>query len=136
MRKKKRADRPDPEWEEAIRLCRLSPQDVRKAKEVGLGPRSLLKNRPSPSQPWKAPVHVWVRQLHERMLARSARKRARMESRAPGNESEPTLGHERHAGQGLDPKTRTDARAARTEPAGESSAEPDRRVEGDDDCPF
>src|SRR3982075_590939 len=38
---------------------RLSPADVRMAKELGFKPRSLLKNQPSPQQPWKAPVAEW-----------------------------------------------------------------------------
>jgi hypothetical protein len=83
MRQKKPGNPLDPEWEEAKRLCGLSDSDVRKAKEVGLKPASLLASRPSPSQPRKPPVPVWIRQLHDRMLARSARKRARMEERAP-----------------------------------------------------
>lgn len=136
MRKKKPADRQDPEWAEVIRSCKLSPQDVRKAKEVGLEPRSLLKNRPSPSQPWKAPVNVWVRSLHERMLARSARKRARKESRSPAADVEPTLGHERPAGQPARANAREDVRASRTEPEIERSAESDRRTDWDDGCPF
>lgn len=28
------------------------------AKEMGLNPRSLIKNIPSPSQPWKQPVEA------------------------------------------------------------------------------
>lgn len=36
------------------------------AKELGMTPKSLLKNIPSPSQQWKSPVKVWVRQLHEK----------------------------------------------------------------------
>jgi len=36
----------------------------RKAKELGMQPRSLIKNIPSPSQQWKVPVREWVRSLH------------------------------------------------------------------------
>jgi len=36
------------------------------AKELGLSPRSLIKNIPNPRQPWKASVEDWVRGLHER----------------------------------------------------------------------
>ena len=39
----------DKAWAEAARRCRLSPADVRMAKELGFKPRSLLKNQPSPA---------------------------------------------------------------------------------------
>jgi hypothetical protein len=52
------------QWEEAKRRCRLSDDDIRKAKELGMQPRSLIKNIPSPAQQWKAPVREWVRSLH------------------------------------------------------------------------
>ncbi len=45
----------DPKWAEAKRICRLNAEDIRKAKELGISPRSLIKNVPSPSQKWKAP---------------------------------------------------------------------------------
>jgi hypothetical protein len=51
-------------WAEARRRCRLSDEDVRMARELGFQPRSLVKNIPSPSQPWKAPVSEWVRSLY------------------------------------------------------------------------
>jgi hypothetical protein len=54
----------DKAWAEAARRCRHSPADVRMAKELGFKPRSLLKNQPSPQQPWKAPVAEWVRDLY------------------------------------------------------------------------
>jgi hypothetical protein len=53
----------DQAWAEAARRCRLSPDEVRMAKELGIMPRSLLKNVPSPQQPWKGPVAEWVREL-------------------------------------------------------------------------
>ncbi len=36
------------------------------AKELGLSPRSLIKNIPSPKQQWKAPVKEWVRDIYQR----------------------------------------------------------------------
>ena len=51
------------DWAEAARRCRLTPADVRMAKELGFKPRSLLRSIPSPQQPWKAPVAEWVREL-------------------------------------------------------------------------
>jgi hypothetical protein len=36
------------------------------ARELGLNPRKLIKNIPSPSQRWKAPVAEWVRALYRK----------------------------------------------------------------------
>jgi len=74
--KKKR----EAEWAKAKRVCRLNAETVRMAKELGLRPRSLMKNIPSKSQLWKAPVHVWVRDMYEAMQEKAARKRARKQA--------------------------------------------------------
>ena len=66
-------------WAEAARRCRLSPADVRMAKELGFKPQSLLKNIPSPTQPWKAPVAEWIRDLYEKRLRRAEQRRRRRE---------------------------------------------------------
>jgi len=52
------------DWAAAKRLCRLSVEEVRMARELGLNPRKLSKHVPSPAQPWKLPVGQWVRELH------------------------------------------------------------------------
>lgn len=52
-------------WAEAKKRCRLNQADIQMAKELGMTPKSLLKNIPSPSQQWKAPVKVWVHELYE-----------------------------------------------------------------------
>ncbi|HVT57990.1 MAG TPA: hypothetical protein VHR45_06300 [Thermoanaerobaculia bacterium] len=36
------------------------------AQALGLNPRKLIKNIPSPSQRWKAPVRNWVRELYRK----------------------------------------------------------------------
>lgn len=64
MAKKKRNLKKDAEWSEAKKLCRLSAEDVLKAKALGIGPKALMKNRPSPTERWKAPVNVWIRELY------------------------------------------------------------------------
>ncbi len=48
------------------------------AKELGLNPRSLIKNIPNKSEPWKAPVNAWVREMYAKrqVKARSRDKRA------------------------------------------------------------
>ena len=60
----KRPGRSDEQWQEARRRCGLSAADVRMAKQLGMTPRSLIKNIPSKAQPWKTPVRLWVRDLH------------------------------------------------------------------------
>ncbi len=76
----------DPMWAEAKRICRLNAEDIRKAKELGISPRSLIKNVPSPSQKWKAPVKVWINELYEKRFAerdRSLKKSSSIESDIP-----------------------------------------------------
>lgn len=68
------------EWTMAKQVCRLNSETVRMAKELGLNPRSLMKNIPSKSQPWKAPVQVWIRDIYEAMQEKSARKKARKQA--------------------------------------------------------
>lgn len=57
-------------WAEAKKRCRLNQADIKMAKELGMKPKSLLKNVPSPDQKWKAPVKVWVRNLYEEKFGR------------------------------------------------------------------
>ena len=78
------------EWAKAKRVCRLNAETVRMAKELGLSPRSLMKNIPSKSQPWKAPVHVWIRDMYEAMQEKAARKKARKQAK------QPETGHDDH----------------------------------------
>jgi hypothetical protein len=61
------------EWQEARRRCRLSDEEVRMAKELGFKPRSLIKNIPAKSQPWKAPVSEWVRDLYAKRFGEARR---------------------------------------------------------------
>jgi hypothetical protein len=50
-------------WAECKRKCRLNIEDITLAKRLGLNPKSLIKNIPNKSQPWKAPVKIWLRQI-------------------------------------------------------------------------
>ena len=43
-------------WDEAKRRCRLNDEDIALVKKLGLNPKSLIKNIPSKSDSWKAPV--------------------------------------------------------------------------------
>jgi len=83
MAKKKVKSKTDELWAEAKRRCRLSVEDVRMAKEMGLAPRSLIKNIPSKSQPWKVPVRDWIREMYEKRQAKAAKKRQRAEREQP-----------------------------------------------------
>lgn len=47
-------------WQEAKKKCRLNDEDIARAKRLGLNPKSLIKNIPSRSEPWKAPVKEWL----------------------------------------------------------------------------
>ena len=43
-------------WDEAKKKCRIGDEEIRMAKEMGLNPKSLIKNIPNKSEMWKAPV--------------------------------------------------------------------------------
>ena len=65
----------DPQWANAKKVCRLNMEDIRMAKALGMSPRSLMKNHPSPTQRWKLPVKQWIRELHEKRFGRRATAR-------------------------------------------------------------
>jgi hypothetical protein len=80
----KSQDKYDPEWAEAKRRCRLNQEDIIMAKELGFRPRSLIKNIPSKSQQWKAPVKDWIRYLYEeRQRKINERKPVKMKENPP-----------------------------------------------------
>lgn len=66
-------------WREAKRKCRLSTEDLRLAKELGLNPRSLMKNVPNKSEPCKAPVSVWLHEIDAKRKKKAEQKRRRRE---------------------------------------------------------
>jgi len=51
-------------WKEAYKKCRLSTKHIQMAKELGLNPKSLIKNIPNPKQKWKIPVREWIEQMY------------------------------------------------------------------------
>lgn len=63
-----------PQWAKAKRVCRLNMEDIRKAKELGLSPRKLMKNVPSPTQQWKLPVKLWIQELYEKRERRKSNR--------------------------------------------------------------
>ena len=64
-------------WQNAKKKCRLNDADIALAKRLGLNPRSLIKNIPSKSEPWKAPVSEWLREMEEKRDRKAARRKAR-----------------------------------------------------------
>jgi hypothetical protein len=52
------------QWNAAKKRCRFNDEEVQMAKQLGIGPRTLIKNIPSPSERWKQPVREWVRNLY------------------------------------------------------------------------
>ena len=61
-------------WAECKRKCRLNNDDIALAKRLGLNPRSLIKNIPNKSEPWKAPVKVWLRDIESKRNKKAAQK--------------------------------------------------------------
>jgi len=67
---KKQTPKFDPQWAKAKNVCRLNVEDIRMAKALGMSPRGLMKNIPSPTQRWKRPVKYWIRELYEKRFGR------------------------------------------------------------------
>ena len=68
------------QWAEAKTKCRLNDDDIAIAKQLGLNPRSLIKNIPCKSEPWKAPVKDWLREMDEKAKKKADQKRKRREN--------------------------------------------------------
>jgi len=73
----------DPQWARAKQICRLNMEDIRMAKELGMSPKALMKNQPNPSQRWKLPVKLWIRELHEKRFGALAEAVRRPPQPAP-----------------------------------------------------
>jgi len=67
-------------WAEAKHKCRLSIEDIALAKRLGLNPRSLIKNIPNKSEPWKAPVKDWLHEIDAKRQKKSEQKQQRKEN--------------------------------------------------------
>jgi len=61
---------------EAKRRCRLSDEQVRRAREMGFFPHSLVARIPAPAEHWKPPVGDWIDGLYEKRQKDAARKQA------------------------------------------------------------
>ena len=67
------------QWQEAKLKCRLNNDDIALAKRLGLNPRSLIKNIPNKSEPWKAPVKDWLHEIDENRRKKAELKQRRKE---------------------------------------------------------
>lgn len=64
-------------WAEAKKKCRLNEEDIKIAKEMGLNPKSLIKNIPNKSEQWKAPVKEWLHEMYDKRIRKSEQKQKR-----------------------------------------------------------
>jgi hypothetical protein len=69
------------EWEEAKKKCKLNAETIKMAKEMGLNPRSLIKNIPNKNEQWKAPVSVWIQEMYEERQAKALKKKTLKEKK-------------------------------------------------------
>ena len=58
-------------WIEAKKRCKLNEEEIQMAKEMGLNPKSLIKNIPNKNEQWKAPVRIWIRDMYEEQFGRN-----------------------------------------------------------------
>lgn len=64
-------------WQDDQKKCRLNNEDIALAKRLGLNPRSLIKNIPNKSEPWKTPVSVWLHEIDEKRQKKAVQKQKR-----------------------------------------------------------
>lgn len=74
-------------WKKAKEKCRLNAEEIELAKRLGINPKSLIKNIPSSSQPWKAPVGVWLREIEAKRQKKSDQKKRRREKAAANTQA-------------------------------------------------
>ena len=84
-KKKKPSNKKDLLWAEVKRRCRLNTEDIRIAKEMGLNPRSLIKNIPSKTEQWKSPVKDWIHEMYQKRQKKTAKRKLRKSPASPGN---------------------------------------------------
>ena len=80
------------EWEYVKKKCRLNDKTISMAKELGINPRTILKNMPNEAEKWKAPVDQWIEDMYEKEKTKAAKKaknreRELKEASKKGNEN-------------------------------------------------
>ena len=71
MAKKRTGAAAEQVWAEAQRRHRLSSQQVRMARELGLNPRKLGKIDNHGQERWKVPLPQFIEDLHARRFGRT-----------------------------------------------------------------
>ena len=71
--KQKKPDRKTQEWNEAAKRHRLSPAQVRMARELGLNPKKIGGMDNHRQEPWKMPLKEFIKYLYDK---RFGKKRA------------------------------------------------------------
>ena len=64
-------------WQDAKKKYHLNNKNIALTKRLGLNPRSLIKNIPNKSEPWKAPVSVWLHEIDAKHQKKAAQKQKR-----------------------------------------------------------
>lgn len=67
------------QWKEAKTKCRLNDEEIAIAKRLDINPKSLIKNIPNKSEPWKAPVKDWLHELDAKAQKKFEQKKRRKE---------------------------------------------------------
>lgn len=78
-------------WADAKKRCRLNAGDIRMAKELGMTPKSLIKNIPSKKQQWKMPVKDWIRELYSEKFGELIVSETVPQKDAPSKKKEKTF---------------------------------------------
>lgn len=52
-------------------------KEIRMVKEMGLNPKSLIKNIPNKKEMWKAPVKDWIHDMYEERQRKAEQKEKR-----------------------------------------------------------
>jgi len=99
MANKKRED----EWKEVKKKCKVGDETIRMAKELGINPKTMIKNIPSKAEKWKAPVDVWIREMYDKVKEKSAKK-AKAKAKRLRKESEKLA----DSSSGLDERDKSD----------------------------
>ena len=71
---------PEQQWKEAKSRCKLNADDICIAKEMGLNPKSLIKNIPNKQQLWKLPVNEWLREMYEERQEKAHQKKLKKQA--------------------------------------------------------
>ena len=64
-------------WKKAKAKCHLNAEEIELAKKLGINPKSLMKNVPNKSEPWKAPVGDWLREIDAKRQKKADQKQKR-----------------------------------------------------------